>query len=153
MPVLADTRRMPLETAAAVYEADGANDDFMRATFRGDCPLPLDMTNWSLAYREAAESLVTAGFTALDTAELLEQTLTAATDRVRHTNLPGIPRAALDSLAAIYMALAAPDWNLMEHVPMRLIHTLEDTCESYGVISAEERTTCHHGRSVAVCCA
>ncbi|MGW0562857.1 hypothetical protein ACWDZ4_20115 [Streptomyces sp. NPDC003016] len=150
MRLLADTRHMPLETAAAVYEADGADHDFMRATSTG-AGLPLDRTNPTYAYRDAAETLMQTGFTALNTAEDLKQTLTAATDRVRRTALSTIPQAALDFLAAIYVALTASNWSLAEPVPLHLIHALEDTCELYGVITGDDRTTCVHARRAADC--
>jgi hypothetical protein len=62
-PTLADTRHVPTTTAAAVYEANGANSDFMRAwiaeggTYAG--------TEWLRSYRAAAESVMDAEFSAL----------------------------------------------------------------------------------------
>jgi hypothetical protein len=151
MSPLADTRCMPLETAAAVYEANGADRDFMAAW------MTTGGTRWAARpledYRTAAETLSEAGFALLFTAYGLEQVLTAATDRVRRTVLPGIPRAALDALTGIYMALMAPDWELSEPAPLHLIHALEDTCEAHGVITGRDRVTCVHARRAADCCA
>ncbi|MGW0757095.1 hypothetical protein ACWD1Y_11505 [Streptomyces sp. NPDC002814] len=151
--ILADTRHMPLETAAAVYEANAADADYMRSTFMGNW-LPLNATNPTWAYRAAAERVMSTGFEALRVAESLGEALAAATDRVRSVQLPGIPRAALDSLTGIYMALMDPAYSLDEPAPLHLITALEDTCEQYGVIAAEERSTCHtHGKRAADCCA
>lgn len=152
MHTLADTRRMPLATAAAVYEANGADRDFIGEwlTRTGN----RQSASYLEDYRAAAETIVANGFAALDVTEALERTLTAATDRVRRSTLPGIPRAALDSLAGIYTALTAPEYSLSEPVPVHLIRAMEDACESYGVITGDERTTCAvHDRRAADCCA
>ncbi|MEU7228991.1 hypothetical protein [Streptomyces chrestomyceticus] len=56
MRTLADTRLMPLATAAAIYEANGADADFMHEWITTDATLP--RVEWLRDYRTAAESVM-----------------------------------------------------------------------------------------------
>lgn len=69
MRTLADTRLIPLATAAAVYEANGADADFMREWMTTNATLP--RLEWMRDYRAAAESVMNDDFTALRVAEAL----------------------------------------------------------------------------------
>jgi hypothetical protein len=68
MRVLADTRSLPAETAAAVYEANGANDDFMREWLTTGSTYAA--TAWMRNYRDSAEEVMERGFSALTSTEL-----------------------------------------------------------------------------------
>ncbi len=63
MVTLADTRTLPIETAAAIYEANGAAADFMRAFIREGNPL--SAVEWIRDYRDAAETIMDRCFAAL----------------------------------------------------------------------------------------
>ncbi|MEU6618566.1 hypothetical protein [Streptomyces parvus] len=148
---LADASRMPLEIAAAVYEADGANVDFLEDFLQGG--RTLHQCDWLRDYREAAEAVMNSGFAVLRTAEALEATLSTATARVRRADLSGIPRVALDSLTAIHADLTDPERAVLEPAPLHLVHALEDVCEDHSVITPDERATCVHHRLAVDCCA
>ncbi|QDN54059.1 hypothetical protein [Streptomyces sp. S1D4-20] len=151
MPALADTRLMPLATAAAVYEANGADADFM-GQWTGTTALA--QLEWMRDYRAATESVMDEGFAVLCIARSLAATLAAATQRISETQFPRLARVALDALTAIHADLTAPDCDPHEGPHLVLLLALEDTCEGYGVITPAERTTCAtHRAPAAECCA
>jgi len=152
MPTLTDTRLMPLATAAAVYEANGADTDFMRQWI--GTGTTLRQVEWMRDYRAAAESVMEEGFAALSVARSLAAILAAATERVGETGFPRLARVAVDALTAIHADLTAPDYDPHEGPHLVLLLALEDTCEGYGVIIPAERTTCAtHRAHAAECCA
>ncbi|MGW1275563.1 hypothetical protein ACWD4V_01210 [Streptomyces tsukubensis] len=68
MRVLADTRSLPADTAAAVYEANGADTDFMREWLTTGSTYV--QTAWLRDYRDSAEEVMERAFAALTSAEL-----------------------------------------------------------------------------------
>ncbi|MFD7764124.1 hypothetical protein [Streptomyces microflavus] len=151
MRALANTSRMPLEIAAAVYEANAADNDFM-AHFIGKSQ-SLQQSSWLRDYRAAAETVMLSGFAVLRTADALEAMLTITDSRVRRTAIPVALRDAMDSLTSIHRELTDPERSALDPAPLALIHALEETCQDYAVIAGPDRATCRHARLAVDCCA
>ncbi|MFJ4342641.1 hypothetical protein [Streptomyces sp. NPDC088915] len=99
---------------------------------------------------DAARERTARRFNTLRVTEALAVTLDAATDRVRRTQLPDTPDDALKALTDMHLTLCR---NPFQGAPLERIAVLEDTCERYGVIAGDERTTCHaHRQLTGDCC-
>ncbi|MFH0245932.1 hypothetical protein ACGRHY_26755 [Streptomyces sp. HK10] len=148
MRFLADTLTMPPAVAAAVYEADGADTDFMTQWTPGrslaDC-------EWMRTYRTTAETVMERGLATIALAQSLDRMLTAATARANH-HTSTITRRALAALTDVRDALTSPDHDPMGPLPTGLISALEDQCMQQGLITLQERATCpEHLRPVDEC--